>query len=98
MSRRLATCWLFSVFGAFQPLSLLPENQVECPAASDVKARLPPVVQDARLGTARFLQGICKNRKSVERTVVVDRLGEGHHSRCAPCQVKRHGVEGEETA
>src|SRR5208337_5376877 len=86
--------------GAGQPLpfsherSLLPEQQIERPATTNMDTRLAAVVQYV-LGTATgVLQGMGKDGHSVELAFLVNRAGKLLHGWGEPGGVAGDGAEG----
>jgi hypothetical protein len=74
--------------------SLLPQHQIDDPAAADVLPRLAAVEQDIRVRAAGFFEGIREDRQPVEDAILVDRGGDGLHGRRNPSGICGDGPEG----
>src|ERR1700677_461571 len=56
--------------------SLLPQDQIHYPAASNMQPWPPAMGQDFRVGAASIFQNVSQHRETVEGTVIVNSLGE----------------------
>src|SRR5262245_14366845 len=66
--------------------SPLVRQEVNDPAATDVRPRLATMFKNIPVETARFLQGIGHNGHGVEPLAVVDPTGQFQHSAVVPNQ------------
>src|SRR5438132_1130557 len=73
---------------------LLVEKQVHHPAATNMLARLPAMVQDVGVGAAGIFEGVAQDWHAVEGFVLVDRLGKVNDAGGEPCGGDDHGTEG----
>jgi hypothetical protein len=51
--------------------SLLAQNEIDDPAAPDVRPRPPAVGEDVDIGAARFFKTVCQDRQVIEAAVVL---------------------------
>jgi len=63
----LCVLWLFVVYEH----SLLPQHQIDHPAAAGVWARAAAMAQDVWVATTRFCKGVGQCRHPLEGTVIV---------------------------
>src|SRR5947209_19283311 len=63
---------------------LLPQNEIDDPAAPDVRPRPPKVAQDVRVRAAGLFEGVGQDGHTVEGPLVVDGLGNFGHGAAAP--------------
>ena len=73
---------------------LLPQYQIDDPAAADVLRRHPAVEQDICVRAAGFFEGVREDRQAVEGAILVDRGGNGLDGRREPCGIGGDGSEG----
>jgi hypothetical protein len=61
-----------------------PQQQIDNPAATDVRTRRMAMLKDIGVGAAGFLQRISQDLQQIEAAVVIDGLGELRDSAVAP--------------
>src|SRR4051794_6141871 len=64
--------------------SLLPKNQIHRPAAADVRPLATQVREQVGTVAARLLQRVGKDGRAVERSLLVNLLGQLHDGAVAP--------------
>src|SRR5262249_7405767 len=91
-----AICWRKSLrarLSSFPRLRLPLEDEVHHPAAADVAALAPTVLQDLCFRAARFFQGVAEDRHPLERRLRVEGAGEVQHVRRAAGGAEGDGEE-----
>src|SRR5262249_18322749 len=74
--------------------SLLSQYQINDPAAADVLAGLPAMVEDVAVSAAGVFQRVGQDRHAVEGAFLVDRRGETGEIAGLPGGIDDHGAEG----
>jgi hypothetical protein len=73
--------------------SLLPKDEVERPATSDMFSGLSKVAQDVLKGASSLFQSIGQNGEALKGTLLVDGRSEFLHGRSKPDGFKNDGAE-----
>jgi hypothetical protein len=75
-----------SLFGG---ASTLAQQEIDDPAAAHMLAGLAAVIQDVSVEAARFFQGVGQDRKTIERSLLVNALGETDGNPAGPSPDRR---------
>jgi hypothetical protein len=77
-----------------QPRGLcFAEQQIHDPAAADMLARLPAVVQDVGIIAAGVFEGVGEDGQAVEGAVIVDALCQSDGVSCSPRKIRVGGTK-----
>src|SRR5262245_47278682 len=80
-------------FGSAGGGSFLPEDQVEGPAAADVRTGAAAVVEQVAAIAAGLFEGVGEDRQAVEGALLVYRTRQRPHVGSAPGRVERGRAE-----